>query len=304
MKKITPSDYPDLLKYFKHQKYDHCAYSLASVIAWTNHLYQPYAVTDNGSLIVCAEFYGKHKKSRHLILPISPVREYNPEELHKVAVRLGFDKYWYIPGEYIEKYGQTRVESFFRVKEQPGFDDYVYNTEDLAKLKGNKYSKKRNLISQFKKAYVNKNRVKLEEITTSNASECIDFLEKWCEERNCDKEPDEILSCEKSAATNAIENTEILKMKGLLLRIDDTVSAFGISSYLTDNMSALHFQKAFANEKGLYQYFDNMCAMHLSDGYKYINKESDMGIPGLAKTKKSYHPVKMVKSYELKISEK
>jgi hypothetical protein len=35
-----------------------------------------------------------------------------------------------------------------------------------------------------------------------------------------------------------------------------------------------------------------------------INKESDMGIPGLAHVKKSYHPAMMIPSYKLILQEK
>ena len=88
---------------------------------------------------------------------------------------------------------------------------------------------------------------------------------------------------------------------GLLLRIDNAVSAFGIAGHLTETTGALHFEKAYAGVKGLYQYFDNLCAKHLFNGYQYINKESDMGIPGIAKAKRSYHPVRIVKSYRLTV---
>jgi hypothetical protein len=88
-------------------------------------------------------------------------------------------------------------------------------------------------------------------------------------------------------------------LNGILIRVDGVVSAFGIASHLTDNMGVLHFEKAFASMKGLYQYFDRECARRLFGNYTYINKESDMGIPGLAKAKKSYHPVMRVKSYKL-----
>jgi len=32
---------------------------------------------------------------------------------------------------------------------------------------------------------------------------------------------------------------------------------------------------------------------------EYINKESDMGVPGLIQAKRSYYPVMMIKSYKL-----
>ena len=32
-------------------------------------------------------------------------------------------------------------------------------------------------------------------------------------------------------------------------------------------------------------------------GYKYVNREEDMGLPGMRKAKESYRPVFMVKKY-------
>ena len=37
--------------------------------------------------------------------------------------------------------------------------------------------------------------------------------------------------------------------------------------------------------------------------YRYINKECDLNIPTLARSKKSYNPVAMVRSYRLDLLE-
>lgn len=299
-KQILPSDYPKLKKFFESQKYGLCAYSLASIIVWRNNVYQPYGTIDGDAFIVWAEFTTR-KEDRHLILPVSPVREFTPEELHGIASRLGFEKFCFVPDEYLENYSRSTVETFFEVEEQEEYADYVYLTDDLAFLKGNRYAKKRNLIKQFQRAYLNNGRVVAEKMTSSVAPECLEFLEKWCEERDCDANPEEDLACEKLAAINTLENIEVLEVNGLLLRVDNEISAFGIASHLRKDMGVLHFEKAFSAIKGLYQYFDNLCAKTLFNGYKYINKESDMSIPGLAKAKKSYHPVRMVRSYSLTV---
>ena len=81
------------------------------------------------------------------------------------------------------------------------------------------------------------------------------------------------------------------------------MNAFGISAPLTRDMATLQYEKAFSSIKGLYQYFDNACARMLFNGYTYLNKESDMGIPGLAKAKRSYHPEKIVESVRLTLKE-
>jgi hypothetical protein len=296
---ITPADYPRLKKFFQRQKYGLCAYSLSYILIWTGKIYQPYGAVDGDALIVGAEFDATHEENRHLILPISPSREYSPEQLHDAALKLGFERYWFVPEEYIEKFGTSRLEKLFEIEEQPELHDYIYLKSDLAELRGNKYAKKRNLIKQFEREYAQS--VQIEEIVPGVVPECIDFLEEWCKQRDCDADPESDLSCEKLGAINMLENIELLEAKGLFLRIDGVISAFGIVSQITEEMGGMHFQKAFAHIKGLYQFFDRVCAGRLFQGYKYVNKEGDMGEPGLAKAKKSYHPVMILKSYKLVI---
>jgi hypothetical protein len=295
---LTPRDYPTYRHYFRNQRYQLCAYSLSSIIAWTNPEYQPFGAEYEDAFIVAAE-YETLKKNRHLLLPISPERMVAPEELVTVADRAGHTEYWFVPGDYVDHFGQDAVERHFTVKPHGAFDDYVYRVEDLADLKGNRFSKKRNLIKQFVRDYVDPGKVAIDPVSSANAEECRIFLEEWCRERDCDADEQVDLSCEKQAAINTLNHFDAFDLKGILLRIDGKVSAFGISAPLTREMATLQYEKAFGSIKGLYQYFDNACARMLFNGYTYLNKESDMGIPGLTKSKASYYPFKMVRSVKL-----
>jgi len=298
LKALTPEDYPDYRKYFNKQTYHLCTYSLSSIIAWRNSDYQPMAGIRNDTLIIAAEFRNTRSK-RHLILPIAPPEDFPPEQLARIADDLGYGEYWFVPQCYLDLHGRDKVDLYFDVEHTPGYDDYIYLTGDLADLKGNKYSKKRNLIKQFEREYIETNRVEMGPITPIDLEECLEFLEKWCVERDCDANPEEDLACEKLAAINTLTNIGLFEVNTLMLRIDGVVCAFGVSAFLTSQMATLQYEKAFARIKGLYQYFDNQCAKRLFNGYAYINKESDMGSEGLAKTKKSYHPIHMVESFRL-----
>jgi len=105
------------------------------------------------------------------------------------------------------------------------------------------------------------------------------------------------------AVIEALTTVEQMGWRGLWVRVDGEISAFAIMSHLTPEMGVLNFEKAYPAIKGLYQFLDNECARQLFQGYLYMNKESDMGIPALADSKKSYHPVEKLKSYCLKIRE-
>jgi uncharacterized protein len=299
-KQLQPDDYADLKHFFMNQPYQLCEYSLPSLLAWNNPIYQLNGAVDGDALILYYD-YPRKKELRHLMLPVSPTKEYTPRDLNDLAGDLEFKQYCFVPENYIHSFGEEKIKQYFHITEETEFNDYVYLKEDLADLKGNKFSKKRNLINQFKKEYLNHERVKLERITKNDASIIIDFLEEWCAQRNCEINPDEDLNCEKLAARATLENIDIIGADGLFVRIDEKVSAFGISSRLTDQMGTLSFEKAFPDIKGLYQYFDRQCARKLFEGYKYINKESDMDKPGIARSKRSYHPIMRVRSYKLTV---
>lgn len=296
---IIAADFHQYKDFFRHQRYELCTYSLTAITAWSTDEYQPYGAIDGDSLILYAE-YSTRKELRHLILPVSPVREYGPAELHALAGALDLKTVWFVPENYVTKH-RREISCYFTVTEQTGYGDYIYLTSDLLELKGNRYSKKRNLIKQFLHGHAGKNRLRFERISSANMAHCIDFIEEWCKAKNCEPQDNYSLACEKQAAMNAVKNIEQVASKGVLLRIDGVVSAIGISSYLTDEMGVLHFEKAFENIKGLYQYFDQACIRMLLAEYKYVNKESDMDDPGLAQSKKSYHPVKKVRSYQLEV---
>ncbi len=208
-------------------------------------------------------------------------------------------QYWCVSGDYVERRRQG-LDEVFHLEEQEEFEDYVYLAEDLARLKGNRYVRKRNLIHQFEREFGgNGSRSRVEPITRDSVPECLAFLEAWCEQRDCDVDEDIDLACERRAVITSLENFEALELSGILVRLDNAVSAFGIASRLTGDTGILNYEKAFSDVKGLYQFLDNECAKRLFAGFRYINKESDMSLPNLARMKRSYHPVLRVKSYKL-----
>jgi uncharacterized protein len=299
-KAVSVSDYEILKSFFSNHPYHLSIYSPASIIAWSYRTFKAYYAVEDGTLFIAGQSE-EQPDSRHLILPLSPERVFTPSGLRDTAIKLGFDRYWYAPGDYLETLNRPELEAYFVLSEQQEFADYVYLTEDLIHLRGNKFSKKRNLIHQFSREYLRKDRVKVEEILPENVEECLQFLEIWCEQHNCDEEQESNLLCEKNAVTTTLKNMFPLESKGILVRVDGKVSAFGIGSPLNSTTAVLNFEKADSGIKGLYQFLDNECAKRLFSEFLYINKESDMNIPNLAESKQSYSPILRIKSYTLSL---
>jgi len=302
LKPLTNGEYEILKPFFTNPPYDSCVYTLPSLIVWHSPVFQPYWAVDDDMLIACLEFDARHTDKRHMILPLLRSNEIiDPESLHRTALAFEYERIWFVTDAWLDMWGKPRIEALFDIAPQEYLNDYVYRTRDLAELKGNRYSKKRNLVNQFTRTYVDTNRTRIEPITPASVGECMDFLEEWCKERDCDADPNEDMACEKRAAVHMLNGMERFDVRGLLLRIDGAVNAFGIGAHLNATMGVFHFEKAFAGVKGLYQYFDKMCARELFGDFEFINKESDMSVPGIAKAKKSYYPCRMVESCQLTV---
>jgi uncharacterized protein len=298
-KSVSVIDYWILKPFFTNQPYNLSLYSPASIIAWSNHPFQTYYAIEQDILFIAGHMEERND-SRHLILPISQKAFMSPEELYESALKNGYERYWYVPGDYLDKLDRKALDSHFILEEQKEYEDYIYLTEDLIQLRGNKYSKKRNLIHQFSREYLQNDRVRTEVILQESIDECLQFLEIWCEQHECNgDEENNGLACEKKALITTLKHIDHFESKGILVRVDGRVSAFGIGSRLNETTAVLNFEKADSGIKGLYQYLDNECAKRLFKGFRYINKESDMNIPNLAESKQSYNPISRVKSFIL-----
>ena len=301
MNPLTKKDYPLLKSFFERQLHRLSTYSLPSIIAWNGDCFESYYEIVRDEVIIVTKKIGDNDNKGHMIMPIGGHGQPTPVALREMVMAMGCGRICFVPGDYMRRVGESAIDPYFDITEQKEYEDYLYRTQDLVELKGNLYAKKRNLIHQFTRAYIHDKRVVTGMITAKDVSQCLDFLEKWCELRKCDKEQEENMTCEKLAAIEALHTIEELGWRGLYVRIDGEISAFAIMSHLTQDVGVLNFEKAYPQIRGLYQFLDNECAKELFNGYLFINKESDMGLAALAKSKKSYHPVEKLKSYCLTI---
>ncbi|MDR2861294.1 MAG: phosphatidylglycerol lysyltransferase domain-containing protein [Syntrophobacterales bacterium] len=300
MQPLTPAVYPQLKDFFHGQPHLLSIYSLPSLICWDTPVYRAvYEILDD--VLIVGYYCTLRPWENHLILPIAPQWDEPPEKIWHIARKLGFPQYYYVPREYVIRHGLEGENPYFICTEQREYEDYIYKTNDLVQLRGNRYANKRNWITRFLKD--NEGQYFLERITESNAEECLAFLEDWCEYYDCSPQANESLACEKHATMTMLRHIKGLDSEGLLVRIKGKVSAFAIRTPLAEDMANLTFEKAFPHIIGLYPFLDRECARNLFSGYEYINKESDMGLHGLAQSKESYHPVQRRKSYCLMLKE-
>jgi len=296
---LQPEHYGRLKPFFAGQRHPLSAYSLASLVVWSQCIFDTL-FAEAGDAVLFAERRMDDPNAKHLLLPVCPAGLKPPDWLGDQAAAAGFREYHFAPQAYLESFGLSEVEKRFAVSEQKDYEDYVYRACDLAGLQGRDYAKKRNLIRQFEREYLEAGRVEVRAITTANAGECLAALEGWRAERRGQDWTD-VLECERRAVTSALRGFAALDLQGLMVAIDARVRGFGIGSRLNEDTWVLNFEKASDQVKGLYQFLDRECARSLFPGLTFLNKESDLGDPGLARAKQSYHPAFRVKSYRLEL---
>ena len=74
------------------------------------------------------------------------------------------------------------------------------------------------------------------------------------------------------------------------------VLAMTLGSWLSEDTFDIHFEKAAEDVDGAYTAINQAFAAHLREKYpqlRYLNREDDLGIPGLRKAKLSYYPDKL-----------
>ncbi len=295
--RLKPEDYPELKKFFAAHTYGLCEYSLASIIAWNRCLYEVSWKLD-GDLLLIAETDLEPPAARRLLMPLPlPFREVPPRELAEAAHRNRHTRYYYAPQDYVDR-NRPALEELFSIEEQPGYMDYIYARGDMELLAGHKYSKKRNLIAQFNKKTAALKQVRVEPLTAAGSALCLNLLDRWSRDPEIGERLD-MLKCERKAIINSLNHFDLLEMKGVMVLIDGDITGFAFGSSLSQDTFVLNFEKALDDVKGLYQFLDAELARLLPPRYAFINKESDLGKPGLIKTKESYYPASKVRSYTL-----
>jgi len=179
----------------------------------------------------------------------------------------------------------------YRVSRDPDNDDYVYLTENLINLPGNKYHRKKNHVNRFKKSYSFEYR----ELDKDLVCQCLELQESWCEVRDCGENP--ALLAEDMAVYEALKHHDELAFQGGAILIDSKVEAFSLGEMLNADTAVIHIEKANPDISGLYAVINQMFCQEAFADAKFINREQDLGIEGLRKAKQSYYPDHMVEKF-------
>ena len=166
--------------------------------------------------------------------------------------------------------------------------DYIYLSSNLADLPGSAYSKIRNRLNKFKRNF----KYSVENIAEDNIDEVGKFLKRWCLWKDCESDP--LLENEKKAIIYSMSHFFELKLSGIAMRINGEIEAIAVYEGMNQDTAVVHYEKGSPDFDGIYKAINQETAKILQKDFMFINRESDMNLPGLRKAKMSYRPHHMI----------
>lgn len=163
--------------------------------------------------------------------------------------------------------------------------DYIYETEKLISLSGKKYHGKRNHIARFTKNYP----YEFVELDEHSVAACIPTLNEWFGTHPGYKTP---IFDEKQAILELMHNFKALDLKAGAIVIDGKVCAFSIGELIAPDTAHIIIEKADTHYDGIYPVINKEFLANVWQETVFVNREEDMGIEGLRKSKLSYRPVR------------
>ncbi|HOK39557.1 MAG TPA: phosphatidylglycerol lysyltransferase domain-containing protein [bacterium] len=286
-KKVELSDKEKINKILHKCNFILCDYNFNNLFCWGD-IYQIKWYSENDVLFLYTE------TDDYIFMPCGKIFDFNfllslSDEFIKQNKS---GNIIFVNQEFINQY-EKEIKRYFDIIQDYNNADYIYLSEKLVELKGNKLNKKKNLISQFKR---NNPDYKVERLSEEYINDCYKLSEKWCEIKNCNEFG---YSHEISALRKALNNFNKLDIYGVLILVKNEIIAFSIFSEQNKETVTIHYEKYNPEIKGAAQIINLETAKLVCEKYKYINREQDLGIEGLRKSKLSYAPEFLIIPYKL-----
>lgn len=159
--------------------------------------------------------------------------------------------------------------------------EYIYTVDKMKSFSGKALHGKRNHFNNF----IRYNDYTIKHIQESK-EECIALAQKWYEAS--DKTP--ALTHEFAGIKELISHQEFFNIVGISVFVDNVCQGFSLLEILSEKVILNHIEKADRSISGLYAFIAKTSMEYFGEGVVYTNREQDMGIPGLRKSKESYVP--------------
>ena len=177
--------------------------------------------------------------------------------------------------------------------------DYVYLTQDLCGLKGNRFKQQRNAYNAFLR---NNRSIQYAPYQSTDKDACIKLYDKWSKtraRRYDDTIYQAMLDDSKSAHRIGITHAKALGLVGRTVKTDQKLCAYSFGYQLNSETFCILFEISDLHIKGVSQFIFREFCRELSSSYKWINTMGDSGLENLKRVKHAYNPKQIIPSFNI-----
>lgn len=265
--------------------------------AWDNVFCDKYAIIEDCLVIISNGGCFTHP---HMLMPLGNLDDDKLARIIEQVIPIFEDRGWALR---IMGIDEDKIDLFDRLGyEKVSFcfsnnnSDYLYDAEALRTLSTNELRKKRTHFNRFLRLYPN---YEYQSITQNDMSDCLRLVETWSTEKGIDVT--DVKKSDYLMIKRLFKDFGDLDVRGGVIRIDGKVAAFSMGSFGNHDTAYIHFEKADVSYDGAYPAINKLVIENAYPEAKFVNREEDLGMPGLRKSKRSYYPIRMIKKYGCQI---
>ena len=175
-------------------------------------------------------------------------------------------------------------------------DDYVYPVHQLAALGGRRMHQKKNHYNYF----VAHNQFECLPVTKSLKPDLLAVQEGWLATKvERDEIPPHQLRHEAESVREILEHLDDLNLLGLAIRVGGRIEGFTLGEVVKPDTAQVHLEKANPAIRGIFVALVSHFCRALPQAMTYVNREQDLGLPGLRQSKESLKPDHMIRKFIL-----
>lgn len=303
-RKISDNDFQKIALMQSKTEYNGSDYSMLYLKGWDFFDYENMEIAEEDNTIFIRFIpHDKYKEefdiTKYIYLPPLTVLENIKNAYRKIREQSIKDNdLMYVmstPDEYIALLGDE-----YTYKHNADYDEYLYLPENLITLKGKKYHSKRNHINNFIKLYSPNEGGKctFRSYEKSDYEKVMALIAGWDERKEFDEESfDEMKNDEFKVIKMGLQMiySGCGRCFADVVEYDGKIIGFSFGEITPSNVGIVHIEKGDINYEGIYPFVNQQFAQKHFAGVRYINRQEDMGLEGLRKSKQSYYPVAFCK---------
>ena len=292
---LTLDDVPRILPYLSCSHSRTCDFTVGGLLMWAQYFNYSYAVHDDTLYIKGVTEDDVTRPAFSLPVGMSPLQE-------SIALLRDYCRendcmplvFSAVPEEYVEP---LRLLGAREVTPLADWGDYLYEVEALASLSGKKLGKKRNHVNRF---MAENPGYTFEPLTAGNVAGVTAFFR----DTHLPLSKPALADVEREQVMHVLANLDRYGFEGAVLSTPaDGIVAFTLGEVIGDTLY-VHIEKMNHLVNGAGETVNKLFAELMTGRHpevRYINREEDVGDPGLRHAKESYHPLRILAKYNVEM---